>query len=465
MSSINEEEVLWMLWTSKFLQEYERPMFAKESKPSNALSTQDTTTEVVFGRTTHFSEKQHCELDDIVKRRKRISVKGNVNSRQSDGKSVNSRDNSISDTLNNNSLSGQETKYRGRQMTIASQHDIQKAQEKRKRQLRYAKEIGASGRNAVSLQVDSITRVVVQGFRKLIDCERCALFLMDRSTNELYFNPVGDEHTHVQEIRFPATSGVAGWVASNKQMLNIKNAYHDSRFNHEIDKQTNFRTRTILCMPVTSSQGDIVGVIQMVNKKKRDAKALRDKAKKKKSDEKNHGYQSSFEPFSEEDEEILKKCCDQVSRALASILKLNKPEQLISSSTTNATSVLDDGRTRKERVSEGSINTEKLLDNQSCTVFDKRRMSNGPRRCSIGSLVQFVNAQTGKMSKENADCGGVFGKNAGITEALQSFEFRSASGPQISVKGNRQDDFEQMIAAAKRKRMVDYTKNRNKNRE
>eukprot|EP00957_Ditylum_brightwellii_P069579 5284850-Ditylum_brightwellii.AAC.1 len=173
-------------------------------------------------------------------------------------------------------------------MTIASQHDIQKAQEKRKRQLRYAKEIGASGRNAVSLQVDSITRVVVQGFRKLIDCERCALFLMDRSTNELYFNPVGDEHTHVQEIRFPATSGVAGWVASNKQMLNIKNAYHDSRFNHEIDKQTNFRTRTILCMPVTSSQGDIVGVIQMVNKKKRDAKALRDKAKKKKSDEKNH---------------------------------------------------------------------------------------------------------------------------------------------------------------------------------
>ena len=67
---------------------------------------------------------------------------------------------------------------------------------------------------------------MVQGFKKLIDCERCALFLMDKESKELYFKPVGDgDHSHarLKPIRFPASSGVAGWVASNKMMCNIKN--------------------------------------------------------------------------------------------------------------------------------------------------------------------------------------------------------------------------------------------------
>ena len=98
---------------------------------------------------------------------------------------------------------------------------------------------------SMSLQVDSITRVVVQSFRKLINCERCALFLMDHSRNQLYFKPVGNPATNnqVKMIRFSANSGVAGWCATNKVVLNIKNAYADPRFKSEIDKQTNFRTR------------------------------------------------------------------------------------------------------------------------------------------------------------------------------------------------------------------------------
>lgn len=66
-------------------------------------------------------------------------------------------------------------------------------------------------------------------------------------------------------------------------------AYHDVRFNPDIDKVTGFRTRTILCYPVLSSTNELLGVIQMVNKKKGDAKELRDKAKKKKSDDTNKG--------------------------------------------------------------------------------------------------------------------------------------------------------------------------------
>ena len=58
-------------------------------------------------------------------------------------------------------------------------------------------------------------------------------------------------------------------------------------------KVTGFRTRTILCHPVLSSSNVVLGVIQMVNKKRGDAKELREKAKKKKSDEKNKGWLAS----------------------------------------------------------------------------------------------------------------------------------------------------------------------------
>ena len=143
------------------------------------------------------------------------------------------------------------------------------AQEKLNRQMQYSREIAAASRDAISLHVDSITRIVVQKFRKVINCERCALFLMDNDNEELYFKPVGDANNKViQEIRFPVTSGVAGWVARNKKTANIKDAYKDPRFYKTIDQHTKFVTKSILCMPVFSSHkyGFLLGVIQMLNK-------------------------------------------------------------------------------------------------------------------------------------------------------------------------------------------------------
>ena len=40
----------------------------------------------------------------------------------------------------------------------------------------------------------------------------------------------------------------------------------DPRFNQEVDKQTGFRTRNILCMPILNYEGDIMGVAQIMNK-------------------------------------------------------------------------------------------------------------------------------------------------------------------------------------------------------
>jgi hypothetical protein len=384
----------------------------------------------VFGRTTHESNHSGSK-----------SSTAHVDSFGKDDSSSESqqRPRQASFESNDDSLSSKPSnKNKGRQMMI-SKHDIEKAREKRKRQMKYSLEVQTSRQNYVTLQISSITRIVVQSFRKLIDCERCALFLMDHSTDELYFKPVGNEHdTDPKEIRFPASAGVAGYVATKCVALNIRDAYHDNRFNSEIDKQTNFRTRSILCAPVLSPTGRLFGVIQMVNKKKGDSKVIQSMAKKKKTDNKHHGYASCFEPFSTEDEQILDLCCSRVSKSLEPILC---PSKTPGKDTNTAQDMSTEAHKRNRRGSTSS--------NLSC----KDR-----RRSSVGNLAQFVNSMepSGRTIPMRAAQSGLVG--VGVCEALTKFQFRTTIvGPQMSAKVQQKDDPERLMAATKRKRMVDYS--------
>jgi serine phosphatase RsbU (regulator of sigma subunit) len=70
-----------------------------------------------------------------------------------------------------------------------------------------------------------------------------------------------------KEIRFPVGVGIAGDVAKTLKTVNIPDAYKDDRFNPAFDKETNYRTKSILCMPMLNNEGALVGVVQVLNKK------------------------------------------------------------------------------------------------------------------------------------------------------------------------------------------------------
>lgn len=74
------------------------------------------------------------------------------------------------------------------------------------------------------------------------------------------------QKTSGNEIIIPFGVGVAGIVAETKNMINIKNAYEDPRFNCEIDQKTGYKTNTILSMPISNYEGDVIGVAQIINK-------------------------------------------------------------------------------------------------------------------------------------------------------------------------------------------------------
>ncbi|HQG28210.1 MAG TPA: adenylate/guanylate cyclase domain-containing protein, partial [Candidatus Ozemobacteraceae bacterium] len=56
-------------------------------------------------------------------------------------------------------------------------------------------------------------------------------------------------------------------VARTGETLNIEDVYQHPLFNQSIDKQTGYRTRTMLCMPIFNREKMIIGVVQVINKR------------------------------------------------------------------------------------------------------------------------------------------------------------------------------------------------------
>ncbi|WP_135075118.1 GAF domain-containing protein [Terasakiella sp. SH-1] len=96
------------------------------------------------------------------------------------------------------------------------------------------------------------------------NAERGTLFLYDDTTHELFSRIAMGNLT--EEIRIAPDTGIAGHVFSTGESLIIDDAYDDERFNKEIDANTGFTTRNILCVPIQTLEGDIIGVAQMLNK-------------------------------------------------------------------------------------------------------------------------------------------------------------------------------------------------------
>ena len=98
----------------------------------------------------------------------------------------------------------------------------------------------------------------------LLEAERSTLFIHDPVRDELWSRVA--EGLSAREIRIPSNVGIAGEVFTTRHSVNIPDAYHDQRFNPEIDRRTGFRTRSILCVPVLNKFGLPIGVVQVLNR-------------------------------------------------------------------------------------------------------------------------------------------------------------------------------------------------------
>lgn len=114
--------------------------------------------------------------------------------------------------------------------------------------------------------LEKLLELVMEETKYALDCDRCTVFIYDQEQNELW-SRIASGLDDNKEIRFPAHLGLAGYVCKTGEVLNIKDAYDDPRFNKEVDKKTGYKTENLLCMPMRNRQNEIVGVFQVLNKR------------------------------------------------------------------------------------------------------------------------------------------------------------------------------------------------------
>ena len=107
--------------------------------------------------------------------------------------------------------------------------------------------------------LDELLATLVELTANETNAERGTLFLNDPASNELYSRAA--QGTFNREIRLLNNTGIAGIVFQTGQGLIIHDPYKDERFNDEIDRKTGFITQSILCAPIKTARGEIIGVV------------------------------------------------------------------------------------------------------------------------------------------------------------------------------------------------------------
>ncbi len=105
--------------------------------------------------------------------------------------------------------------------------------------------------------------LVVQKAAELLEAARASVFILDREKFELWSIVTLDG----AEIRFDARLGIAGASITTGEIINIKDAYEDPRFYKKIDGRNNFKTKSVLVVPLISADNQIIGTFQVLNKK------------------------------------------------------------------------------------------------------------------------------------------------------------------------------------------------------
>ena len=114
--------------------------------------------------------------------------------------------------------------------------------------------------------LSEILWTIIETTTETLNADRGSLFLNDPLTGELYSRVAQGEL--IREIRILNSTGIAGSIFQSGVGEIIHDAYADDRFNSKIDEQTGYVTKNIVCAPVKTVRGDVIGVIQILNKKR-----------------------------------------------------------------------------------------------------------------------------------------------------------------------------------------------------
>ncbi len=124
-----------------------------------------------------------------------------------------------------------------------------------------------------TLNLEETLTMITDHAIRLLEATAASVVLSDETKGSLWFHAAsGGNSDFVRGKRLPAGQGIVGWVIEHGDPVLVPDASKDPRFFSEFDRQTGFKTRSILCAPLqTGSQTTGVprttGALEVINKK------------------------------------------------------------------------------------------------------------------------------------------------------------------------------------------------------
>ncbi|HBG92243.1 MAG TPA: sensor domain-containing diguanylate cyclase [Nitrospiraceae bacterium] len=152
-----------------------------------------------------------------------------------------------------------------------------------------------------SLELNKILVAVMRKTKEIIGAEAWSVLVVDETTGDLVFERADTKK--VEKYRLKPGEGIAGWVAQEGIPVIVPDVSLDKRFSSRVDKQTHFKTRSLMCVPI-KSQGRVIGVLEVVNK-------------------------VTGEPFTKEDLNLLMRLVDQAALTIERTTLYQKMAELV----------------------------------------------------------------------------------------------------------------------------------------
>lgn len=121
---------------------------------------------------------------------------------------------------------------------------------------------------ATSLDVEATVHKALHHIMAYLDAEAASVFLLENDDTEIVCRVcVGP--VDITGIRLPAGKGIVGQSIDEGECLIVREAYKDPRFASMVDEQSGFKTRSILCAPM-SVKDRRLGAMELINKRSGD---------------------------------------------------------------------------------------------------------------------------------------------------------------------------------------------------
>ena len=115
----------------------------------------------------------------------------------------------------------------------------------------------------VSLDYDETLMAIMRQIYQAFNVEAGSLLLLEN--NQLVFRvTLSPQAEVIKSHTLDMGQGIAGWVAEKGQPLLVPDARSDPRWYPDVDANTEFETRSILCVPM-KAKDEIIGVIELLN--------------------------------------------------------------------------------------------------------------------------------------------------------------------------------------------------------